>query len=64
MGKPLTKEEQLQRDIEDYGGYPPLNKYIVDRAKRELEKLKPKIIDKPKEEIKKTIIKKEKKKWK
>ena len=38
----MTKEEQLIRDIEDYSRSPSLNKYIVDRAKRELQKLREK----------------------
>lgn len=40
---PMSEEEQLRRDLVDYGDVPtnpghPLNKYIVKNAKRELKK--------------------------
>ena len=38
----MTVEEQLIRDIEDYSKN-PYNKYIVDRAKKELAELKSKV---------------------
>ena len=54
-GQPMTVEEQIRRDIIDYGDTPtnrghPLNKYIVSRAKRELAELELKV-ETPKEEV-------------
>ena len=41
----MTDIEQLERDIIDYGGFPPLNKYIVQEAQRRLDLLKPKVVE-------------------
>ena len=49
-------EEQLLRDIEDYSSKPH-NKYIVDRAKRELSELRKEQILLVKEESKTNIVK-------
>ena len=65
-GQPMTVEEQIRRDIIDYGDTPtnrghPLNKYIVSRAKKELVELELKVEtskkelpvkEEPKEEVK------------
>ena len=56
----MTAEEQLLRDIKDYSKNPH-NKYIVDRAKRELAELQHKnimsgtVVD-VKEELKKLEV--------
>ena len=57
----MSREEQLQRDIEDYSKN-PYNKYIVSRAKEELAELRKKqIVDKVEEVVSKTKLKSNKK---
>ncbi|KKK67249.1 hypothetical protein LCGC14_2955980 [marine sediment metagenome] len=50
-GEPMSRKEQLERDIEDYSSNPSYNKYIVERAKRELSELKGEVVE-PKVEAK------------
>ena len=40
----MSEREQLERDIIDYGGFPPLNIYIVNEAKRKLSEMDKKVI--------------------
>ena len=56
MGNPMTAEEQLLRDIEDYSKN-PYNKWIVNRAKIELAELQKQKVLKVEAEISRVVEK-------
>lgn len=53
--KPVGDEEQIIQDIEQWGGNPPLNIYLLKRAKKELAELNVRsLVVEPKKKVKPT----------